>query len=265
MKTENFSLGLALSGGAALGLAHIGVLQALDDNDIKPDCITGTSAGAFAGALYAFRVPFDTVREHAKELRWFNLSKFTLSKFGLVTPEGITKLTRKLIGDRKLEDADIPIAVLATDIVTGEKVVIREGDVAEAVTASCCIPGVFIPVTWNNRMVVDGGLVENIPISPLRAMGAKYIVAVNLHAQMKLEEPSDIIGVLVNSIAIAVEANRSIGIKDVDVMIEPQLAAYRGTDLKKEKDLYEEGYRAAESKLNEIRSLIREKASGKER
>lgn len=257
MPADKPTIGIALSGGAALGMAHVGVLKAIVDNDIRINYISGTSAGAFAAALFAFEVDLNEVRKHAQELRWFNLSGFSLSKYGIVTPEGIGKLIEKLVGKKNVEDAAIPLAMIATDVATGEKVVLREGNLAQAVMASCCIPGIFTPVELKGRMLVDGGLVENVPVSPLVEFGAGSIIAIDLSSRMKLERPSEIIGVIVNSITIGIRSARKIGLKDVDVVIEPKLDAYKGTDLKKEADLFTEGYRAASDKMDEIKTLSR--------
>ncbi len=260
MASGSSKIGLALSGGAALGMAHVGVLQAFKDNEIEIGYISGTSAGAFAAALYAFRTDLEKVREYAKELRWFNLSGLRLSKYGIVTTEGIGKLIEELIGKKKIEDASIPLAMIATDVTSGDKVVLTKGDLAEAVMASCCIPGIFTPVAIGKRMLVDGGLVENVPVSPLQDMGAHPIIAVDLSSKIKLEQPKEIIGVIVNSITIGIRASRKINPEHVDVLIEPKLDAYKGTDLKNEADLFTEGYRAAEEKLDEIQKLVKEKS-----
>ena len=142
-------IGLALGGGAVLGAAHVGVLRAMEEFDIEINYITGTSIGAFVAAFVAFGKKWPEIEEIASELKWMDITGVTLSKYGLLSNEKLGNLIIKHIGDKNIEDAEIPLAMIATDIETGEKVILDKGPVAEAAMASTCIPGIFKPVEIN--------------------------------------------------------------------------------------------------------------------
>jgi len=253
------SIGIALSGGAAWGYAHLGVLQAFEHHDIRPDYISGTSVGALVGALYAFDIPLQEMRTAAEKLRWKDVSSFTISKLGLLSNEEIGELLEKMLGKVSIEEASIPLAIVAADIATGEKVVIRSGDLASAVMASSCVPGIFTPVKRTDRMLIDGMVVENLPISPLREMGADIIVAVNLGSEKKYREPDNLIDVLLNAFNIALDLASRENLDDADVLIEPKVAEIKRSDLKNAVQLYAEGYHAGSVAVGEIRSIIEKK------
>jgi len=173
-------VGLALSGGSALGSVHIGVIKSLAKHKIPISCVSGTSAGAVIAACLAFDVPLEKIIKVSKKLSWSDISKFGYSKFGLKSNEPFGKMVRETIGDVRIENARIPLAIVATDIDTGEKVVFRKGSVVKALMASACIPAFFIPVRIGKKKLVDGGLVENLPMSTLRGMGAEIKIGVDL-------------------------------------------------------------------------------------
>lgn len=236
-------LGLALGGGAVLGAAHIGVLEALEERDIRPEYISGTSIGAFIGALYAFGQTVAQLKEIAFDMDWLDVSNFKLSKMGLLGNDRIGKLILDNLGKKRIEDSQIKLAIVTTDISNGEKVVLTEGPLFKAVMASSCLPGIFIPVKWGDRLLVDGFLSENVPVSPLRAMGAEDIIAVDLTTNRDFKRPNDIIDVLTNTFAIGLN---KIFIEQLDdtriIMIQPKLSAYNKADTRKTKALIKEGY-----------------------
>ncbi len=248
------AIGLALGGGAILGAAHIGVLKALQEKGIEIGSITGTSIGAFIAALYAFGIPPSEIEPIALELDWLSISGFSLSEFGFLSNEKLGETFVQAAGDVEFKDADIPLAVVATDIGAGKKVILTEGSVATAIMASSCVPGIFVPVEINGRLLVDGGLTENVPISPLREIGAELIVGVDLNANREYQKPDDIIDVLVNALDIAIDNATRIQTDEADVMISPQLADYTRTDIDKARQVIQEGYDAAHQKLDEITS-----------
>ena len=190
---KGYKIGLALGGGAALGAAHIGVLKAIEELEIEISFISGTSIGAFVAAFYANGKNSAEIQAITKDLEWLDISGFTLSKFGLLSNEKLGKLIMKHLGDLEIQDAKIPAAMIATDIKTGEKITLNEGKIAQAAMASTCIPGVFIPVQMKDRWLVDGGLVENVPLSPLKEMGADFIIAVDLNTNQTFRKPENII------------------------------------------------------------------------
>ena len=253
-KKSDKKIGLALGGGAILGAAHIGVLKVLEENNIKSCILAGTSIGAFIATLYAFGIPPQEIETIALDLNWLDVSGFSLSQFGLLSNEKLGETLKQTVGDVQFEDAGISLAVVATDVGNGKKGILREGGVATAIMASACVPGIFIPVEINDRMLVDGGLVENVPISPLREMGAEMIVGVDINAKRKYRKPEDIIDVLANSIDIAIDNATRIQTDKADVLITPELTAYTRTDTGKVRDLIKEGYDAAHLILTEMGS-----------
>ncbi len=173
-------VGLALSGGAARGLAHVGVLQVLESEGVPIDCIAGTSAGSIAGAAYAAGLRGERLLEIALSVRWRDFGRPVWPRRGLISFARLESFLIKTVGDLTFDDLQIPYAAVAADLETCELAVIREGRVAPAVRASCSVPGVVTPVELAGRMLTDGGIVNNLPISVVRDMGADVVVAVNL-------------------------------------------------------------------------------------
>jgi NTE family protein len=250
-------LGIALSGGSALGCVHIGVLQALRDNDIAIDCISGTSAGAAVAACYAFNVPMENVAKLGRGLSWYKMSKLAYSPLGLANGKTIGDFMDQLVGkDARIEDAKIPLAIVATDLETGDKVVFRTGSVAKAVMASSCMPGLFAPVAHDGALLVDGGLVENLPIAELASLGADVTIGVNLARWRNFPHPKSVIGVMVNAMDIMVHQQSIMHGEKADVVIEPHLETYTSSDWEKTDSLVNEGYREATKAIPTIRTLI---------
>jgi NTE family protein len=176
-------IGLALGGGAARGWAHIGVLRALQDAGIEPDIIAGTSIGAVVGACHVAG-HLDAVEQFAVELtrrRVFGYLDFNLTGTGLITGHRLGARLQQHLGDTRIEDLPRRFVAVATEIGTGHEVWLSRGNVVEAVRASYALPGVFRPVKVDGRWLFDGALVNPIPVSVCRALGARYVIAVNLN------------------------------------------------------------------------------------
>jgi len=186
----NMKLGYALGGGAARGLSHIGVLKVLDEHGIVPDIIAGTSIGAIIGALYAGGYKPREIEQLVLGLNWkklIYLVDMTLPLSGLLHGKRAVSLLRSILGDLTFPQLRCDFACVATDIINGEQVVLRDGSLIEAVRASISIPGIFTPVAIKGRYLVDGGLVNTVPVSVCREMGAEYVIGVNV-----VPEPSKI-------------------------------------------------------------------------
>jgi NTE family protein len=180
-------IGLALSGGAARGIAHIGVLKALAEESIPVDMIAGTSAGALIGACYAHKRNCSVVEAMALGADWRLVARLVdiyliLLGKGFVHEQKIRSILNSIIGDVKFEDLEIPLAVVAADLQSMEEVVISKGPVLEAVRASISMPVMFPPAKWGNRYLIDGGVVNPLPVDVVRNMGATIAVAVNVLA-----------------------------------------------------------------------------------
>ncbi len=197
-RTTDFSdgakIGYALGGGGARGLSHIGVMKVLEEHGIYPDVIAGTSIGALVGALYASGLRAGDI-ERALRLdlrRLAMLADVRLSLSGLVQGKRVTSALKAFLGDLDFADLKIPFACVATDIVNGQQIVLRTGPVISAVRASISVPGLFTPVKVRGRYLVDGGLVNMVPVSTCRDMGAEYVVGVNVIPDPagRIDEPS---------------------------------------------------------------------------
>jgi NTE family protein len=180
-------IGLALSGGAARGVAHIGVLKALEEESIPIDMIAGTSAGALIGACYAQKRNCSVVEAIALGADWRMVARLVdiyliLLGKGFVHEQKIRSILNSIIGDVKFEDLEIPLAVVAADLQSMEEVIISKGPVLEAVRASISLPVMFPPAKWGNRYLIDGGVVNPLPVDVVRSMGATIAVAVNVLA-----------------------------------------------------------------------------------
>ena len=190
---KKLKIGLALGSGAARGLAHIGVLKVLEENKIPIDLIAGTSIGALVGGAYAVGMSVDEMERIAMEVDWKRLGRlmdFVIPRAGFINGKKVKTFIKTLVKNKKIEELKIPFAAVATDIYTGEEVVIQQGLIVEAIRASASIPGIFTPVRNGGKILVDGGLVNPIPISVVKKMGADIIIAVNVISGPKRKKPS---------------------------------------------------------------------------
>jgi NTE family protein len=257
-KTGGPRIGIALSGGSALGIAHIGALKSLSEHQIPIDCIAGTSAGAIVAACYAFNVPLSKVLEKARKLSWYSLSNFSLSTMGFISNASLGNMVHEFLGDVNIEDATIPLAIVATDIETGERVVFTKGSLIDALKASACIPGIFIPVKVGGRLLVDGSLVDNLPLDVLDALGATVKIGVNVNRWISRGRPKNPLDVVVKSLEIATAYRRSS--QGNEIIIEPHLEPFSASDFRKADQLAAEGHRAATQRIKEIQSLAENSA-----
>ncbi|WP_372966085.1 patatin-like phospholipase family protein [Marinobacter sp.] len=249
----NTRIGLALGGGAAKGIAHIGVLKAFEDERIQIHCISGTSVGALVASYYAFGRPVESILSIGSELNLSMILNFTFQRGGLFSTNALREMILRDLGDCRIEDADIPLAICATDVETGKQVVFREGNLAEAVCASMAVPGLFVPVEVGGRILVDGGLVENVPISPLRDMGAGITVAINLSHVSRYPKPEDTLDVISNSINIAIDFNTRKQLKKADIVVPLDLSDYSLTNnAQRAHELYMEGYYPMKHKIRRV-------------
>lgn len=250
------SIGLALGGGAARGLAHIGVLKALEEMGIKPSYIAGTSSGSIIGALYAAGVSVAEMITAAHETAWRNLVRPVVPRRSLVSANKMRAYLEQLLDNRTFDQLNIPFAAVAVDLISGEKVVLQEGSVAEAVVASCSIPGIFPPVKWQDRLLVDGGVLENVPFATVRSLGAEGIIAVDLYAHRgRTFEPGGIFAIIMRSFEIMRTYHR---FPDdcLHVCVTPDLSGESLVDLHKPDQYIESGYQAVVAKREEILRLV---------
>ena len=249
----NTRIGLALGGGAAKGIAHIGVLKAFEEEQIRIHCISGTSVGALVASYHAFGRPAESILSICSTLNLSRIIDFTLERGGLFSTDNIRDMIHRDLGDRRIEDARIPLAICATDIETGEQLIFRKGNLADAVCASMAVPGLFVPVEVDGRTLVDGGLVENVPLSPLAKMGAGITVAIDLSHVTRYPKPESTFDVISNAINIGIDFNTRKQLKKADIGVPLDLSHYSLTNNADRVDeLYMEGYRPMKKKISRL-------------
>lgn len=216
-------VGLALGGGLARGLAHIGVLEVLEEAGIGLNYIAGTSMGSVVGALYACGLKLPMIHRLAQRISRRNWMDLTFPRKGLIAGEKLEEMLYMLTGRRSFSDLAIPLAVVAVDLISGERMVLREGSVARAVRASCAIPGIFSPVKIDDRVLVDGGVLQRVPASAVREMGADLVIAVDVGMNMGDYKLDHIFDVLSRSIDIMSREIHQSQKEDADVLIIPDV------------------------------------------
>ena len=248
MKKE---INLALGGGAVLGASHVGVIRALLEKEYQIKNIAGTSIGAFVGALMAFDKTLEEIEKIASDLKWMDISSMTLSKFGLLSNEKLGNLIKEHIGDKKIEDASIPLSLVATNIESGEKVVLTKGSLAEGIMASTAIPGIFKPVEIDGQLLVDGGIVENVPVETVQDMSDGFSVAVDLNSKHDYERPGNIIEVIINSLHFLMQKSDAMQGERADLLIKPNLSEFNRSDMDQIDQLIKKGYEDTKALLEE--------------
>jgi NTE family protein len=249
---KNKKMGLALGGGAVLGAAHIGVLKAIEELKIPISYIAGTSAGALIAALVAFGKSSDEIEKIALDLDWFDISEISLSKYGLLSNKRLGKIISDNLGNVKFSDAEMPLAMVATDIAAGKKVILQKGKVKDAVMASTCIPGIFSPVEINKKLLVDGGIVDNVPVSVLKEMGADYLIGVDLYAKHTQQKPENIIEIILNTYDFILMNATKLQTEEADLLIKPDLSKFNMIDPGQVPDLIKKGYTEAKKALKKL-------------
>lgn len=250
-------VGLAFGGGGARGMAHIGVLKVLEEEGIPIDCVAGTSVGSLIGTLVALGYDWKQMRDLARETKWHDLVGLNLPDKGLIRADKLERFFDTLADGRTFADLEMPFAVVATDIATGQPVVLSEGPVARAVRASCSVPVVFEPAEIDDRMLVDGGLVDEVPGDVARDLSADVVIAVDLNEdRTRNTRPDNLFDVLFVSLNILIAGTSQKGKTSADVTIAPDLFEFGYADLSRLDDAIERGEAAAREKLAEIESLL---------
>lgn len=248
-------IGIALGGGFARGLAHIGVLRVLAEEGIPIDYIAGTSVGSIIGASYCSGISPREMQEIAGIVRFKDFARWSLNKLGFCTNERMSNFLCKIVKCKSFEELKTPLAVVATDFVTGEAVVFRTGPIVDAVRASCAYPGMFTPVKVNGRLLVDGMLSHAVPTTPLREMGADRVLGVYLSAHwVNLSGPRHVFDIIGQCFSIAQAKMSGIWKKDADLVIEPNVDGFTYDGFDRAKDLIIAG----ENSIREILPSIKE-------
>jgi NTE family protein len=251
------AIGVALGGGFARGIAHIGVLKVLEEEGIPVRVVAGTSVGALMGAAYCSGVLLADLEELAYNVRFTTFARWTLSRCGFASNDRMISFLTRILKVKTFEELRIPLGVTATDFNTGEGVVFHSGSIIDPVRASCAYPGMFLPVEIRGRYLVDGMLSHPVPTRPVREMGAERVLAVHLKGTWANGGPPrhlfDVIG---QSFAIAQDAMSGLWRQAADIVIEPDVAGFAYDDFKRAGDLIRVGEVAMRKALPEVRKWL---------
>ena len=260
-------VGLALSGGTAKSVAHIGVIKALEENGIGIDYLSGTSGGSIVAALYAGGKSIAELERIAEKMQWWKLAGLTLSKLGFLSGGKIAELIIGEIGDVDFADLEIPTAIVAADLTGGGKKVFKEGRVASACQASSSIPEIFHPVEIKGHSLVDGALIEYLPVETLASMGEMFKIGVDLGMRSAglRKKPKHILEVIMQVTSFVSQYNSRASQKMADFLICPDLSVYNPFALQKAPEMMEIGYRETKRSIEDIKRAIREYGSLKAR
>ncbi len=259
-KKPALKVGLALGAGSARGFAHIGVLKSLDQAGIKADMIAGASAGALAGVFYAAGYTPWQMEEVALKVRDVDVADFsTASKRGMFAGEAMQRLVNEYCKGAKLEQLKLPYAAIATNLKSGDSVMLRLGDTGMAVRASCSIPGVFVPAVIDGQELVDGGLTSPLPVKEARSLGADFVIAVDVGSKPQNNTSAGLYEVLLQSFEIMGRALTNAAATQADILIRPDTIRYSSTDFSARKDIIQAGYEATQKMLPQIMAKLGEK------
>ncbi len=251
-------IGYALGGGAVRGAAHLGFLSVFEQAGIKPDFIAGTSAGAIVGAGYAAGLPVADMSRLVRHTSWRDVTdvawKRSMSVFD-TTP--LRMWIQEAIGDIEFSDLLIPFAAVACNIDDGRRVVIRQGSVVRAAVASSAIPGLFNPQLWDAYLLVDGGLVENLPVSVARAMGADIVIAVDVSPAFRHgQRPKSLLDVVSATLSIAAGNTQTAARADADFLIQPEIDSFPPWDFGNAAEIEEAGRAAARQVIDDVLAAL---------
>ena len=249
-------IGLALGGGAARGFAHIGVIQVLEENGIKPDLVVGTSAGSLVATLYASGKTGAELGVLAESMDESAFTDWSFPGRGLIRGEALARYVREQTGGRRIEQMRVPLGIVATDLDSGQGILFQNGDPGVAVRASSAVPAVFQPVRIGSREYVDGGLVAPVPVRYARQMGAEIVIAVDISAAPDGNATGDAMRMLLQTFAIMGRSINSFELRDADVLMRPRLADVGGADFSARKRSIQAGREAAQAQLAVLRERI---------
>ncbi len=251
------SIGVALGGGFARGIAHIGVLKVLEEEGIPIRVVTGTSVGALIGACYCGGLSIEELEKVAHSCRFTTFARWTVSRYGFASNDRMVSFLNRILKVKTFEELRIPLGVAATDFNSGEGIVFHSGSIIDPVRASCAYPGMFLPVEIRGRYLVDGMLSHPVPTRPLREMGADRVLAVHLKGTWaKGGAPRHLFDVIGQSFAIAQDAMSSLWRGAADVVVEPDVAGFAYDDFKRAGELIKAGEVAMRQAMPEVRKWL---------
>lgn len=258
-KKKPIKIGLCLGGGGTRGFAHLGALKAFEEYGIKFDMIAGCSVGSCAGAFIASQKSFKQIYNNVKDLQVKDIKRNKI-KFMPSDTEGIQELIKNNIKYKNIEDLPTKLFVVSVDVKTGKEIVFDTGNLAKAVAGSCAVPGVFYPVEYNNMILIDGGVMNNIPADVLRQKGCDLIITVDVNSTRGGGTSSDkFYDIFLASVGIMMKNNSKQGYLYSDIVIKPDMKRFKSSKLDGHESMIEEGYNATVGAMPEILKLIKSK------
>ncbi len=255
--TRRPTLGVALGGGFARGIAHIGVLKVLEEENIPVDYVAGTSVGAIIGASYCGGMTSAELEDMARTLRFSDFARWTLSRFGFCNSDRMVRLFERTLKKHTFEDLVIPLAITATEFRTGEAVVFTQGALVDPIRASCAYPGMFLPVEIDGHSYIDGMLAYAVPTTPLRRMGADCVIGIYLSAHWSnARPPRHIFEVIGQCFSIAQSKLSESWAKDANLVIEPDVSGFTYDCFERAQELIAAGEAAMRAALPQVRSML---------
>lgn len=250
-------IGLALGGGAAKGYAHVGVIRALEENGIKAEIVTGTSAGSLVGSLYAYGYSPDQLQQISYQMDELNLADFTLSSNGMIKGNRLQQFVNSKVKNTPLQKLKLKFTAVATDLDSGQSIGFNNGDTGVAVRASCSIPNIFMPVKMNGHRYVDGGLSAPVPVSYARQSGANFVIAVDITARPESGRSGFLSNFdqTINIMGVKLLAQQ---LKQADVVIHPDISQLSSFGFDKKKQAIDLGYNATIAQIPLIKQKISE-------
>jgi NTE family protein len=251
------AIGVALGGGFARGMAHIGVLKVLEEEGIPVRAVAGTSVGALIGATYCSGLSIAELEKVASSCRFTTFARWTVSRYGFASNDRMVSFLNQVLKVKTFEELRIPLGITATDFNSGEGVVFHSGSIIDPVRASCAYPGMFLPIEIRGRYLVDGMLSHPVPTRPLRDMGAERVLAVHLKGTWaKGGAPRHLFDVIGQSFAIAQDQMSHLWRGAADVIVEPDVAGFAYDDFKRAGELIRAGEAAMRQALPEVRKWM---------
>lgn len=251
-------IGLALGGGAAKGFAHIGVIKMLEANGMRVEYVAGTSAGSVVGAMYASGMTSFELQKTALALNEDQLRDISLFSGGVVKGQKLQNYVNTMVKQKPIEGMKIPLAIVATQLETGERTVFTRGNTGQAVRASSSIPGVFEPVTIGQWHYVDGGIVSPVPVDATRRLGADLVIAVDISSKASGKNPDGMMGIVSQSISIMGQKLGAQELARADVIIRPRVATIGPAEFEQRHQAIIEGEKAALAAMPQIKARIAE-------
>jgi NTE family protein len=249
-------IGLALGGGFARGIAHLGVLRTLSENEIPIDYIAGTSVGALIAAGYASACCVEEMERQGSATRFRDFGRWTISRMGMASNERLEDFLRKFTLFRRFEEMQIPLGIVATDLISGESIHFTKGEIGPALRGSCAYPGLFLPVEHEGHILVDGFLSEAGPAVCVREMGAEIVISVHLDPGLLGTRPRNTIEVISRSFSIMQSGVHQPWRDVTDVLIEPDVQNILWDEFVRTPMLVDAGAAATKAALREIRSVL---------